>query len=115
MDRETPDDEPIPDYGRRADDWTEAVLESVRPNGAESVLEVWRVADQMADDLWQTVVLGGMALDVEDIVPCASRGVPVVRVVLAPGKVRRLMELARQAGFRAQEAPPDPDGSRHAA
>ncbi|WP_163511400.1 hypothetical protein [Fodinicola acaciae] len=110
------------DYGRRADDWTEAVLESIQPNGAESVLEVWKVADQMAADLWQTVVLGGMALDVEDIVPCASKGVPVVRVVLAPCKVRRLMDLARRAGFRAQEAqsgppsePPDPDGNRHAA
>jgi hypothetical protein len=111
-------DEVAPNYGHRADDWTETVLESVRPNGAESLLEVWKVADQMASDLWETIVYEGMGMDVEDIVPCAHRGVPVVRVSLPPCKVRRLLELARLAGFRAHEmpaGPPEPDGSRHAA
>ncbi len=110
--------EPTPNYGRRADDWAEAVLESVRPNGSESLVETWRIADQMADDLWETVLWNGMGMEVEDIVPCVIRGVPVVRVSMPPCKVRRLMELAKWTGFRAQETPcgpPEPDGSRNAA
>ena len=51
----------------------------------------------MADDLWETVVLNGMALEVEDIVPCVSGGVPVVRVSMAPCKVPQTVSVF--AGF----------------
>ncbi|WP_163568720.1 hypothetical protein [Fodinicola feengrottensis] len=98
-----------PGCGRREQDWTETIYEATAAAGVPGVLDAWRRAKVLANELRTATLLAGLVDEVEIVPALTEDGSPVVRAQVTGWRARQVVAvISRELGLRIHQPQPAP-------
>ncbi|GAA1720240.1 hypothetical protein GCM10009765_80560 [Fodinicola feengrottensis] len=93
-----------PGCGRREQDWTETIYEATAAAGVPGVLDAWRRAKVLANELRTATLLAGLVDEVEIVPALTEDGSPVVRAQVTGWRARQVVAvISRELGLRIHQ------------